>query len=131
VKAAFTGAIVLALVFSASPCLSQDDTARKQTITEGDVRNLSARQYTVILVTACNNGWRFPLKRVESGFRRHLNELRLQLLSDGYTIVSPSRSIGERRKPSAKVATAGIRKSKWAGCARPYWLETHGQIPAP
>jgi len=130
VKSAFTGTIIVAFVFSASPCLSEVDAPRRP-ISEREIRIISVRQYTALLVTACNNGWRYSLKHVESGFKRHLKELKLQLLNDGYTIVTATVTNDDDKRRPAMVIAAGIGKSATLGCARPYWLETRGQIPPP
>ncbi len=127
-KSAFKETILFAFVFSASPCLSEVDAPRRH-ITEREVRTISARQYTALLVTACNNGWRYSLKHVESGFKRHFKELKLQLLEDGYAIVPAYRGSTESKRLSVKLMAAGNRNSIKFGCARPYWLETRGRIP--
>lgn len=127
-KSAFTGTIIFAFVFSASPCLSENDAPRRP-ISEREVRIISARQYTALLVTACNNGWRYSLMHVENGFKRHFKELKLQLLNHGYTIVPAYRGSAESKRPPVKLMAAGNRNSTKFGCARPYWLETRGRIP--
>ena len=51
------------------------------------MRTTSAELYSGILIRACRNGWRYPRSQIESGFNRHLGELKLQLVDQGYTIV--------------------------------------------
>lgn len=121
-RAAFMGCITLALVLSGtSPCLSGDEVTRGKMISQEDARILSARLYSDILVRACQNGWRYPLKQVRSGFKRHFEEFKLQLSNGGYTIVSTSAADGERQTP---LITADItRTSGRFGCARQFWLE--------
>jgi hypothetical protein len=126
VKAAFTATIILALGSSIPPCLSENNAPRWKTITEEEVRTLSASLYRDILITACKNGWRFPRKQLEHGFKRHLQELKLQLSNDGYRIVSTTvASDDDKRRPSM-ATVGGNRKSPTFGCARRYWLETRG-----
>lgn len=130
-KAAFTGTIVLALVFSASPCLSEDDAPRRKTISEEEARIVSARLYEDLLITACKNGWRYSWKQVTHGFKRHFQELKLQLSNDGYTIVSTTVASDDDMRRPAMVTAAGKRNSPTFGCARQYWLETRAGILQP
>lgn len=127
-KSAFTGTIIFAFVFSASPCRSEVDEPRSS-ISEREVRIISARQYSTLLVTACNNGWRYSLKHVKNGFKRHFKELKLQLLNHGYTIVLTYPGSADSKRSPVKLMAAGNRSFTKFGCARPYWLETRGRIP--
>ncbi|MBP1862102.1 hypothetical protein [Rhizobium herbae] len=129
-KAAFTGVILLDLVFSTTPCLAHDEVARGKVISEEEARTISAHLYADILITACKNGWRYPLQQVASGFERHFKELKLQLSNDGYTIVSMTVNDNDERHPAMMIAS-GERKSPTFGCAHPYWLEIRDRIALP
>ncbi|WP_156393891.1 MULTISPECIES: hypothetical protein [unclassified Rhizobium] len=122
-KATLGGCIALALVFSSVPPGSPDDGfSPDKVISEDDARIISARLYSVILIRACRNGWRYPLSHVKSGFRRHFAEFKLQLISDGYTIV-PNRAVhGGRNQRRASAVIANDRIAPRFGCARQYWL---------
>ncbi|MCV9961077.1 hypothetical protein OIU34_04115 [Pararhizobium sp. BT-229] len=123
-KAAFTGCITLALVFSGTPpCLSGEEERPGKVILQEDARILSARLYSAILIRACQNGWRYPLKHVRNGFKRHFEEFKLQLSNDGYTIVSTGAADGESKRPAILTMADITRTSARFGCARRYWLE--------
>lgn len=51
------------------------------------VQIASAEAYLRILRLADRNGWRYPAAQIEKGFRRHFEELTLQLVVHGYTII--------------------------------------------
>lgn len=123
-KAALGGCIALALVLSSAPPSSPDDElSPDKVISEDDARIISARLYSAILVKACKSGWRYPLSHVRSGFKRHFSEFKLQLVSNGYTIV-PSGAVNRSRKPQpASTVIANDRGARRFGCARQYWLD--------
>lgn len=125
-KAAITATFVVALICSTPPCLSENIAPRQKTISEEEVRILSARLYRNILITACRNGWRYPRKQVVHGFKRHFQELRLQLSNDGYTIVSATERSDDYIRRRSMTMVGGNRKPPTFGCARAYWLETRG-----
>lgn len=123
-RAAFMGCITLALVFSgAPPCLSGEEERPGKVILQEDVRILSARLYSAILIRACQNGWRYPLKHVRNGFKRHFEEFKLQLSNDGYTIVSTGAGRGKSTRQAALTTVDITPTSARFGCARRYWLE--------
>jgi hypothetical protein len=125
VKIAIAATFVVALICSTQPCLSENIAPRwKKTITEEDVRILSARLYRDILITACKNGWRYPRKQLEHGFKRHFRELKLQLSSEGYRIVSAIVAGEKDKRPTPMARVAGHKEPETFGCARRYWLET-------
>ena len=112
---------ILMLPVSAQPCLSKGAHTDSELISEEAVRTASAALYSDILAQACRKGWTYPRSQIESGFRRHLRESKLQLVSQGYTVVpdmtanSPNvPRIGDRRQ------LVGLRQ---VGCSRPYWLD--------
>jgi hypothetical protein len=126
VKTATAATFVVALICLTQPCLSENIAHRQKTISEEEVRILSARLYRNILVTACKNGWRYPRKLVVHGFKRHFQELKLQLSNHGYTIVSGTVASDDRIRRRSMAMVGGNRKSPTFGCARAYWLETRG-----
>jgi hypothetical protein len=84
----FAAVSLFALAVSSGPGLSQETGARKVLISEQTVRLISARAYSNLLRQAYEKGWRYPRRQIESGFNRHFEELKLQLIAQGYTIVS-------------------------------------------
>jgi len=124
-KSSILAATMLVLLASAGPCLSEGTQGEGKLISEDDVRTTSAELYSDILIRACRNGWRYRLSQVESGFKRHLGELKLQLVAQGYTIepdVTATNShrrlietaFDDKRQPSS---------SRQFGCTRQYWLD--------
>ena len=80
------GTTMLALLLSAGPCRSEGTQRDGKLISEDDVRTSSAELYSDILVRACRNGWRYRRSQIENGFKRHFEELKLQLVAQGHTI---------------------------------------------
>ena len=80
-------AAILVLPVSAAPCLSEGTQTDGKLISEETVRAASAELYSDILIQACRNGWRYPRSQIENGFKRHFEELKLQLIDQGYTVV--------------------------------------------
>lgn len=74
------------LVASAGECWSEDSLPYKR-ISEETVRVVSAQMYSDILRRACLQGRRYPSSQIESGFKRHFDEMRLMLVGEGYTVV--------------------------------------------
>jgi hypothetical protein len=77
---------LLALLLA--PSWSQEASRPKPIISEELVRVISARAYSKLLLQAYEKGWRYPRSQIEKGFKRHFEELKLQLIAQGYTIVS-------------------------------------------
>ena len=118
-------AAMLPLALSAAPCLSEDTQHGCKLISEDVVRTASAELYSDILIRACRNGWRYSLSQIENGFKRHLGELKLQLVDQGYTIVP---EVTASNAPRMLFETAFIAKrqaidSHQFGCSRQYWLD--------
>lgn len=117
-------AAMLALPLSAVPCLSEGTPRDGKLISENAVRSGSAELYSDILARACRNGWRYPRSQIENGFRRHLEELKMQLTLQGYTIV-PDVTANNSHRSRIETAFAARREpiaSRQFGCSRPYWL---------
>ncbi|MEK1890101.1 MAG: hypothetical protein AAAB35_21570 [Phyllobacterium sp.] len=74
------------LLLQCQPTIA-DEQPGKIIIAEETVRIISERSYANLLRQAHEKGWRYPRKQIEAGFRRHFEELKLQLLAQGFTIV--------------------------------------------
>ncbi|MES0101830.1 hypothetical protein [Mesorhizobium sp. M0019] len=84
-SSAVAGMLVLAL--STAPSLSGETTPVGTPISIEAVRLASDRVYSDLLRRAYANGWRYPPEQIKSGFKRHFEETRLQLIDQGYIIV--------------------------------------------
>ena len=54
---------------------------------ESDVKIASMRAYAGILAIAAANGWNYTPESIDSGSKRHFEEMSLQLIAVGYEIV--------------------------------------------
>lgn len=61
---------------------------RQKTISELELRRMSSAAYTELLRQAQNKGHSYSSESIANGYRRHLDELRLQLIGSGYTILA-------------------------------------------
>jgi hypothetical protein len=93
--------VLLVLTLSATPSLSGDTRPRPNSISEDTVKTASAYAYSDLLRKAYRNGWRYTPSAIENGFRRHFEELKLQLLDRGYTITPGDTDRSPRRHPVA------------------------------
>jgi hypothetical protein len=118
-------AAMLVLPLSAGPCLSEGTLSGGTQISEDAMRAISAELYSDILIRACRNGWRYPRSQIENGFKRHLGELRLQLVDQGYTIVPGVETDNSRRSHFAMAVVAKPQSAATLqfGCSRQYWLD--------
>ncbi|MER8388774.1 hypothetical protein NKG60_04990 [Mesorhizobium sp. M1428] len=105
--------------------MSEGTQSRGKLISEDAMRAVSAELYSDILIRACRNGWRYPRSQIESGFKRHLRELKLQLIDQGYTIVPSVKANNSPRNlfAMAFVARRQSVPSRQFGCFRQYWLD--------
>lgn len=114
---------ILVLSVSAGPCLSEGTQTNGKLISEDAVEAASAELYSDILVRACRNGWRYPRSYVENGFRRHLAELKLQLVDQGYIVV-PDMTAND---PEVQTTISGTKRrlvgSRQFSCSHPYWRD--------
>jgi hypothetical protein len=114
---------ILVLSVSAGPCLSEGTQTNGKLISEEAVKAASAELYSDILVRACRNGWRYPRSYVENGFRRHLAELKLQLVDQGYIVV-PDMTAND---PQVQTTISGTKRrlvgSRQFSCSHPYWRD--------
>jgi len=77
----------LAIGLSAMPARAGDKAGEPRVTTEAAVRMIGNLTYTEILRRAWRNGWRFTPEQIESGYRRHFEELKLQLIDQGFLIL--------------------------------------------
>ena len=78
---------MLAVVF-AQPTYAGEKVERTKPISEAQVQIASDAAYTGLLRQALNKGWRFAPEQIKKGYRRHFEELKLQLIDQGYTILA-------------------------------------------
>ena len=118
-------AAMLLLPLTAGPCLSEGTPSGGKMISEDAMKAISAELYSDILIRACTNGWRYPRGQIENGFKRHLGELRLQLVDQGYTIVPGVEADNSRRSHFAMAVVARRQSvaNRQFGCSRQYWLD--------
>ena len=56
-------------------------------LVESNVKIASLRQYAGILASAARNGWNFAPAAIDSGAKRHFEEMKLQLIAAGFEVV--------------------------------------------
>lgn len=118
------GLFAAMLVASAGECWSNDGLPYKP-ISEETVRAVSAQMYSDILRRACLQVLRYPSSQIESGFKRHFQEMRLTLMQEGYTILpnvtenDSSWSLSEMEFDA--ILRVGLPHQ--FGCFRAYWLD--------
>ncbi|MER9406476.1 hypothetical protein NKI36_20805 [Mesorhizobium caraganae] len=116
------GLLAATLVASAGRCWS-NDTSRQ--ISEDALRTISAQMYSGILSQECMHGRRYPKSRIENGFKRHFEEMRLRLIADGYTIVPDVAESNSQwtRSEMAFDAKRRLGMPRQFGCLDAYWLD--------
>lgn len=116
------GLLAAMLVASAGRCWSNDTSKQ---ISEDALRLISAQMYSGVLSQECAHGRRYKQSRIENGFKRHLDEMRLQLIADGYTIV-PNTTENNSRWTLSEMAFDAKRRlgiPRQFGCLDAYWLD--------
>jgi len=114
-------AAILVLSVSAGPCLSEGAQTNGKLIPEDAVKAASALLYSDILVRACRNGWRYPHSHIESGFKRHLAELKLQLVDQGYTVLPDMTANDLHVEGTISGTERQLIGSRRFSCSHPYW----------
>ena len=117
-------AATLACWPAGGPCWSQDSSPPRS-ISEHAVRTASAERYSDLLAMECLHGRLYSRNRIERGFERHFEEMRLTLIAEGYTIV-PDVIANDASRPVSEMAFDAkrrLRHAPRAGCLAPYWLE--------
>jgi hypothetical protein len=92
---------VLVLALSATTSLPEDTRSPAKSISEDAVKIASAYAYSDLLRKAYRNGRRYTPSAIETGFRRHFEEFKLQLIDQGYTI-TPGDTDRSPLRPAAK-----------------------------
>ena len=110
-------AAVLVLALSAGGGMTEGTQRDGKLMSENAVRTASAQLYFDVLAKACRNGWRYPRRQIENGFKRHLEELRLQLVVQGYTIATEGAPVWHTASGPRSAAPRRF------GCSRAYWLD--------
>ncbi len=77
---------MLAVAIS-GPAYARDKIEPRKPISEAEIQIVSDVAYTGLLRQALSKGWRFSPEQIEKGYRRHFEELKLQLINQGYTIL--------------------------------------------
>ncbi|WP_095082758.1 hypothetical protein [Mesorhizobium sophorae] len=118
------GLVAAALVASAGRCWSKDKQPYKP-IFEVKVRMASALRYSDILSQECMHGRRYPRNKIKNGFKRHYQEMCLQLVAEGYTILPDVTGNNSARALSEMEFDAKRRLgiAPQFGCFRAYWLD--------
>ena len=80
-------ALVIATMALAGPATSDEKKKTARIASEATVRMVSDLIYTELLSEALRKGWRYTPEQIESGYRRHFEEFKLQLIDQGYTVV--------------------------------------------
>jgi hypothetical protein len=82
-------ALVLSIVAAliAAPAHASDNSGDRMVIFEAAVKIVSDDAYMEILRQGWSKGLRFTPEQVESGGRRHFEELKLRLIDKGYVIL--------------------------------------------
>ncbi len=75
------------LVMIARPLDADDRPVAQKIISEAEAQLISEITYTELLGQALKKGWRFTPEQIDSGYRRHFEEFKLQLIDQGYTIL--------------------------------------------
>jgi hypothetical protein len=71
----------------ALPVHAGDNPKPHKFVSETDARMISNMVYAQILGQAVRKGWRYTPEQIESGYKRHFDEFKLQLIDRGYTIL--------------------------------------------
>jgi hypothetical protein len=124
VERLFASLLVAMLTASAGECWSEDRLPYKP-ISEEAVRLASGRLYSDILTQQCLQGRRYSRSQIESGFKRHFEEMRLALMDKGYTIV-PNVTDDNWQWILSEMEFDSRRRLDLPpqfGCFRAYWLD--------
>ena len=116
------GMLAATLIASAGRCWSEDS---YKPISEEALRTASAQMYSSILAQQCLQGRRYPQSRIANGFKRHFEEMRLQMVAGGYSIVPDLKESNPVLALSQMAFDAkrrlGLRRQ--FGCLAAYWLD--------
>jgi ABC-type proline/glycine betaine transport system substrate-binding protein len=79
--------LVIVAIMLAGAAGAGEKTKTHRVVSEADVRIVSDLTYTELLSQALKKGWRYTPEQIESGYRRHFEEFKLQLIDQGYSIL--------------------------------------------
>jgi ABC-type proline/glycine betaine transport system substrate-binding protein len=85
VRSCFAVLAIAAMVHAGSAAAGERKTDK--VVSEAAVRAVSDSTYAELLSQALRKGWRYTPGQIESGYKRHFEEFKLQLIDQGYTIV--------------------------------------------
>jgi hypothetical protein len=80
-------ALVITAALLATPVDASDNAGDRKVIFEAAVRLASDDAYMEIVRQAWSKGWRFTPEQIDDGAKRHFEELKLQLIDQGYMIL--------------------------------------------
>ena len=80
-------ALVITAALIATPVHADDTAGDRKVIFEAVVRIASDNTYMKIVRQAWSKGWRFTPEQIKNGAMRHFEELKLQLIDQGYIIL--------------------------------------------
>ena len=81
-------ALVIVAALMTVPAYAGDDARIPKVVFEAAVKAASDDAYLELVRQAWSKGWRFTREDIEKGLRRHFEEFKLQLIGEGYTILS-------------------------------------------
>jgi hypothetical protein len=110
------------LTWSAGSASCDQSKSPDLVITAEAVSAASIRIYSGILSRACVNGHTYSRSQIERGFKRHANEMMLQLAGLGYTIVPYAATDRSRHSPRIATKLVPDPSNRSFGCFRRYWL---------
>jgi hypothetical protein len=67
---------------------ADDIASPRKAVSEVEVKMISDFTYAELLGQAMKRGWRYTPAQIESGYRRHFEEFKLQLIDQGYVILA-------------------------------------------
>ena len=79
--------VTLVLAVAATPACA-GSSKQPKIITEAEAKMLSDAVYTWLLDQAIKKGHYYSPEVIASGYRRHFEELKMQLIDQGYTILA-------------------------------------------
>ena len=78
--------VILAALLSVS-VYPADNSSNPKVIFEVTVKRMSDDVYLLLVGQAWSKGWRFTPEQIAAGSRHHFEELKLQLMDQGYVIL--------------------------------------------
>ncbi|TPN76697.1 hypothetical protein FJ987_12360 [Mesorhizobium sp. CU2] len=79
--------IAIACAMLSLPAAGRASAADCRHIMESNVKIASMQHYSAILASAARKGWNYAPAAIDSGAKRHFEEMKLQLLDAGFAVV--------------------------------------------